>query len=129
MERDLKIEFLNRIGQIIYDKKGSNILALDVRGVSTITDYVVIAEGDVDKHVIGIAKAILSGLEEYGETPHHIEGLTEGGWVVLDFLDFMIHLFVPPLREKYQLEELWRESEILDLSLHTGSLVAISNKP
>jgi len=110
---------LNSIAQVIFDKKGSNILALDLRGVSTITDYVVIAEGNVDRHVIAIASAIEQTLTEQGIKPVHVEGLQTGDWVVLDYLQIMVHLFMPGLRDKYQLEQLWREGEIIDLQIET----------
>lgn len=108
---------LNLIAQTIYDKKGINTLALDIRGISTITDFAIIAEGNVDKHVIGIAKAVIESLEQIGEIPQHVEGLQTGDWVVLDFLDFMVHIFMPGLREKYQLEQLWKEGKLLDLNI------------
>jgi ribosome-associated protein len=92
---------LNTIAQAIFDKKGMNILALDVRGVSSITDYVVIAEGTVDRHVKAIAQAIESALKEVGESPSSVEGRREGDWVVLDYL----------------LEELWKKGEIVDLKI------------
>jgi ribosome-associated protein len=115
---------LNTIAQIIFDKKGSNILALDLRGVSTITDYVVIAEGNVDRHVVAIANAIEQTLAEQGIKPVHVEGLQTGDWVVIDYLQIMVHLFMPGLRDKYQLEQLWREGEIVDLQIETSSKVA-----
>lgn len=118
---DLKA-MINLIAQIVYDKKGLNILGLDVKGVSTLTDYVIIAEGNVDRHVIAIANGILDALEERGVKVHHTEGLTEGDWVVLDFLDVMVHLFMPGLRDKYRLEDLWRDGSILDLEINTSSL-------
>lgn len=108
---------LNLIAQTIYDKKGMNTLALDIREVSTITDFAVIAEGNVDRHVIAIAKAVLEALEQIGEKPLHVEGLQTGDWVVLDFLNFMVHIFMPGLRDKYQLEQLWKEGKILDLNI------------
>lgn len=108
---------LNTIAQIIFDKKGINILALDVRGISSLTDYVVIAEGNVDKHVIAIAQAILEGLKTAGVPIHSTEGIKSGDWVVLDFFHIMVHLFMPGLRDKYQLEELWRSGEIIDLQI------------
>lgn len=114
--------FLNLIAQTIYDKKGINSLALDVRGISTLTDYVVIAEGNVDRHVMGIANGILDALEERGIQPHHVEGLQDGEWVVLDFMNVMVHLFSPGFRDKYQLEELWKEGKILDLEINTNHL-------
>jgi ribosome-associated protein len=121
MKNDLKA-VLNLIAQTIYDKKGINILALDVRGISTLTDYVIIAEGNVDKHVVAIAEAILDALEEVGFECTQKEGMITGDWVVLDFLNIMVHLFKPGLRDKYRLEDLWKESQILDLQINTSSL-------
>jgi len=112
---------LNLIAQTIYDKKGINILGLDVRGISTITDFVIIAEGNVDKHVQAIAKAVVDALQEAGESVLHVEGLQEGDWVVVDCLNFMVHLFMPGLREKYRLEQLWKEGKIVDLAISTAS--------
>jgi ribosome-associated protein len=109
---------LNTIAQAIYDKKGINILALDVSGISTLTDYVLIAEGNVDKHVIAISKAILDTLLEMGIRAFSTEGIKSGDWVVLDFFHIMVHLFMPGLRDKYQLEELWRDGRIIDLQIH-----------
>jgi ribosome-associated protein len=109
---------LNAIAQVIYDKKGSNILALDVQGLSSITDYLVIAEGNVDRHVSSIGRAIINELEERGGPPLlHAEGLQTGDWVVLDYGAIMVHLFMPGLREKYSLERLWGESRIVDLEI------------
>jgi ribosome-associated protein len=114
-------KLLNTIAQVIFDKKGSNILALDLRGVSTITDYVVIAEGNVDRHVIAIANAVEQALAEMGVKPVHVEGLQVGDWVVLDYLQVMVHLFMPGMRDKYQLEKLWKEGAIVDLQIETAS--------
>jgi ribosome-associated protein len=108
---------LNLIAQTIYDKKGMNILALDLRGVSSVTEYAIIAEGNVDRHVIAIAKAVINATSEIGEKPDHVEGLQFGDWVVIDFLEIMVHLFMPGLRDKYQLEKLWKEGTILDLNI------------
>lgn len=108
---------LNTIAQVIYDKKGFNILALDVKGLSSITDYIVIAEGNVDRHVASIGKAIIDELDEKGIKPVHVEGFKTGDWVVLDYSDVMVHLFMPGLREKYSLERLWNESKIVDLDI------------
>lgn len=108
---------LNPIAQILYDKKGFNILALDVRGISTLTDYFLIAEGNVDKHLKAMALSVIETLKKRGIKPTHVEGLEQGDWVVLDYLDIVIHLFTPALRDKYRLEELWQEGKIVDLDL------------
>ncbi len=103
--------------QVIFDKKGINILAIDVRGISTLTDYVLIAEGSVDRHVIGIAREIIDVLKGMGERPIHVEGLEQGDWVVIDYLNYMIHIFMPGLRDKYQLEGLFSDGKIIELNI------------
>ena len=113
---------LNTIGQAIFDKKGVNILALDVIGVSNLTDYVIIAEGNVDRHVVSIARAIIDALQKLGMRKYSVEGMKSGDWVVLDFFNIMVHLFMPGLRDKYQLEELWRQGKIIDLKINMSDV-------
>jgi len=120
MKRNL-VKMLNRIAQIIYDKKGSNILALDLKDICSITDYLLIAEGNVDRHVMSIARAII---DEAKELPVHVEGMSNGDWVVLDFSDVIVHLFQPGMREKYSLEKLWKEGEIVDLKIEVSKRVS-----
>ncbi|KIA77956.1 Ribosomal silencing factor RsfS [Parachlamydia acanthamoebae] len=116
---DSNEKILNVIAQAIFDKKGSNILALDVRDVSTLTDYFVIAEGTVDRHVTSIASTILDAVKPLGLTPLHVEG-KDGEWVIIDFGDILIHLFVPELREKYALESLFGKARIVDLVIDSS---------
>ncbi len=113
----MKNKQLDLIAQAIFDKKGFNILALDVRGISTMTDYFLIAEGTVDRHVQALGRAIIDKLEEHGVKPIHVEGMQSGNWIVIDYIDIVIHLFMEDLREKYALEELWKESKIVDLHI------------
>ena len=117
MKKADPISYLNAIAQTIYDKKGTNILALDVHEFSSLTDYVIIAEGNIDKHVTAIAYAIIEHLEKLGQTPSYVAGIKTGDWVVIDYLHIMVHLFMPGLRDKYQLEQLWREGQIVDLEI------------
>jgi len=112
---------LHAIGQTIFDKKGSNILALDVHAISTLTDFVIIAEGNVDKHVVAIAHAVVETLEKERKHPIRVEGMQTGDWVVIDCLDIIVHLFMPGPREKYQLEQLWKEGEIVDLHIDVAA--------
>lgn len=110
-------QILNAIAQTIYDKKGFNILALDVKGLSNLTDYYVIAEGNIDRHVKALSSALLKTLDEIGEKAWHVEGEAQGDWIVIDIGDVIIHLFDPDTREKYSLEELWKEAKIVDLDI------------
>ncbi|MBS0615837.1 MAG: ribosome silencing factor [Verrucomicrobia bacterium] len=122
-------ELLTCIAQTIFDKKGLNVLTLDLRGVSLLTDYVVIAEGTVDRHVIAIGKAIIEALAEKGEHPAHVEGLVVGDWVVIDYIEIMVHLFMPGMRDKYQLEQLWNKGKILDVQIDTSPKGLVSYAP
>jgi ribosome-associated protein len=109
--------YLNSIAQAIFDKKGFNILALDLRGISTLTDYVIIAEGNIERHVSAIAEGVIRQLKRLRQSPLYVEGLKDGEWVVIDYLHIMVHLFMPGLRDKYQLEQLWKEGHIIDLHI------------
>lgn len=121
MKQELKTE-LNTIAQIIYDKKGFNILSLDVRGVSSLADYVIIAEGNIDRHVKALTVTIRNALEDLGQKPLYVEGEPTGDWVVIDYGEIVIHLFVSDLREKYALEDLWKEAKIVDLNIVTDKV-------
>lgn len=112
---------LSIAAQVIFEKKGKNILAIDIQGSSNLTDCVLIAEGNVDRHVIAIAKEVIDVLEKKGESPLIVEGLESGDWVVIDYLDYMIHIFQPGLRDKYRLEEIFRDGKIIDLNLNLGT--------
>lgn len=113
------IDMLQESAQVIYDRKGLNILALDVRGLSTITDYLLIAEGNVDRHVLAIAQQIIQEFKAKGVYPLRTEGMATGDWVVIDYGVLMIHLFMPGLREKYSLERLWNRGSLVDLIIDT----------
>src|SRR5262245_19545619 len=113
---------LNQIAQVIYDKKGSNIIALDVRQISTLTEYFILAEGDAERHVAAIARAVIEQQMEEKHSPFHVEGLQNGDWVVLDYGHIMVHLFHPDVREKYSLETLWRYAHIIDLDIIVGNV-------
>ncbi len=113
------MDILNCISQAIFDKKGVNILALDVRNCPTTADYVIIAEGLADKHVTALAEGVLHSLaQEFsrGSVECSFEqGMKTGDWVVLDFSWLVVHLFMPGIRDHYDLESLWREADIVDV--------------
>lgn len=120
MKQDIMTEdkqILDRIAQVLYEKKGRNILALDVREISSLTEYYVIAEGNVERHVGSLARAVVEELSLLGLKCYLSEGLQSGDWIVLDFGHIIVHLFHPDLRERYALEEIWRQGEIVDLKI------------
>jgi len=96
------------------DKKAFNVKVLDIRGLSTIADYLVIATGTSDKQVVAIADSVRSGLKKFGKAID-IEGAKEGKWVVIDYGDVIVHVFLEEMRRYYDLDELWsaaRQAEI-----------------
>jgi ribosome-associated protein len=94
----------------IEDLKGQRLVLLDLRGLTDATDFFLIASGTSDAHVRGIAESVLEKLDRRGHHAHHIEGLPGGRWVLLDFVDFVVHLFHPETRSFYQLERLWSDA-------------------
>lgn len=119
MNKNSTLKDLERVAQAIYDKKGMNILVLDVRDICTMTDFFIIAEGSVDRHVKALGNVIMDEFTPEKRNPLHAEGLQEGDWIVLDYGDFVIHLFTPELREKYALENLWSKGKIVKIGSKT----------
>lgn len=115
---------LNVLSQIIFDKKGVNILALDVRNISTMTDYCVIAEGAVGRHVKAICAAIKNEMREEDSVLYHCDGEQDGDWIVMDYGDIVIHLLTPEMREKYALEELWNKAKIVDVEISVDPIAS-----
>jgi len=92
------------------DNKANDVVILDLEGVSDMTDYFVIASGTSDTHVRSIAEHVMEDMKKRGAAAHHVEGLTQGRWVLIDFVDFVVHIFHPTLRAFYQLERLWGDA-------------------
>ena len=85
-------------------------LVLDLRTVSDAVDYFVIVSGTSDTHVRAIAEHVIEALQAEGMRPYHVEGLSQGRWVLVDYVDFVVHVFHPALRSFYQLEGLWGDA-------------------
>ena len=95
------------------DRKARDILALDLRGLTNTTDYFIVASGTSDAHVRGVADSILERMHHLGMPAHHVEGLQAGRWALLDFFDFVVHVFHPEARAFYQLERLWNDAPVV----------------
>ncbi len=92
------------------ERKGIDGVVLDLRALSDATDYFLVVSGTSDTHARAIAEHVLESLAARGVRAHHVEGLTQGRWVLLDFVDFVVHVFHPSLRAFYQLEGLWGDA-------------------
>ena len=96
----------------LLDKKAFNVRILDVRKISTLTDFLVIASGNSDRQVSAAAEAVNLGMKkEHATMSSGIEGLNEGRWVLIDYGDVMVHVFHEPVRLFYDLDGLWSDAE------------------
>ena len=103
-------ELARTIVQIAADKKAEDIVMLDIRSLSIISDYFVICTGTSDRQVRAIAKDIDEQLGNRGLNAAHIEGMIDAHWVLLDYGSVIVHVFDPATRDYYRLEKLWAEA-------------------
>jgi ribosome-associated protein len=89
------------------DIKAQNIIKLDVRGMTTVTDYMIIASGTSTRHVQALVENVAQKAKQAGHRPMGIEGEDGGEWVLLDLQDALVHVMLPKVREFYNLEKLW----------------------
>lgn len=104
---------VERAARAADDLKARDMMVLDLRGINDATDFFIIASGTSDAHVRGIADSVMEAMRKAGHRAHHVEGLTTGRWVLLDFVDFVVHLFHPEARAFYQLERLWSDAPVV----------------
>jgi len=104
-----------RAAGVASDNKAQDVVLLDLRGVTDMTDFFLIASGTSDTHVRSLGEHIIAELKKEGSPVHHVEGLEKGRWVLLDFVDFVVHIFHPTLRNFYQLERLWADAQEVPL--------------
>ena len=110
-------ELARRLAAIADDKKATDLVALDVRPLVSYTDYLVICTARNERQAKAIHDDVYHQLKRDGWLPARIEGEREAEWVLMDYLDAVLHIFTPELRERYRLEVLWGEAERLDLDL------------
>lgn len=103
-------------GRLALEKKGFDVKILKVKAVSSVADYFVIASGEANVHVKAIVRAIEDGMMDRGHKPFHREGYQQGNWVLLDYIDVVVHIFVESTRQFYALERLWGDAPVEELS-------------
>ena len=104
-------QLVAEIARYAEDKKALDIVELDLRGVVGYTDYFLVCSGNTARQAKAIQDSILEGLKrEHGVLPRRVEGTAEGGWILIDCIDVVAHVFTPQAREFYRLEHLWGEA-------------------
>ena len=105
-------QVLKEVCDVVEDKKGEGLVVLDVTGISSFTDYFVICHGNNPRQCQAISEGIRERLKSVARvTPNHIEGESDGDWILMDYLDFIVHIFSDKARDFYKLERLWSDGK------------------
>jgi ribosome-associated protein len=108
-------DFVKKIAQKLDEKKGENVVALDVKGLTSLADYFVIASATSDTHVKALSDYVEETIKrETGEKPHHVEGKEYNRWIVLDYGDVIVHVMLPDIRDYYGLDWLWSDGKRIE---------------
>ena len=107
------MELAHKIIEALEDKKGEDILLLDIKDIASFTDYFIICNGTSDRMLDALAKGVLETTKKDFKKRGRVEGKSQEGWLVMDFGDVVVHLFSPDQREYYDLEELWSDGKVL----------------
>lgn len=110
------------------DKKAEDILVLDLRGIASFTDTFLICSGASNRQLQTIADEIETRLRAQKRKPSHVEGYPKGNWILMDYVDFVVHIFTPESRAHYDLERLWGDARRLALSSETESSLVVKSK-
>jgi ribosome-associated protein len=103
-------ELVDRIASIASDRKAGDIRVLDVRDIVSYTDSFLICSGNTERQTKAIHDAIHDGLKKAGVLPRRVEGERQARWILMDYLDCVVHIFTPDARAYYRLEQLWGEA-------------------
>lgn len=111
------LELTKEVIRLLDNKKAADIVAAEIKGISTLGDYFIIASGTSTSQVKALADEIDEKLsKEFGIEPKRIEGYQTASWILMDYYDVIIHIFHPEAREFYSLERLWADAPKLDIS-------------
>ena len=118
-------ELTQAVAALAADKKAIDIVALDLRGIAGYTDFFLICSGGSDRQTKAIHDGIHEGMKKEHEIlPRRVEGLSEARWILMDYLDCVVHVFTPDTRDYYRLEQLWGDVPRLELDLDEGPSAA-----
>ena len=102
------------------DRKALDLLVLDLEGVSSFTSNFLICSGTSTRHTQAICDGIMERLKKSGYPPAHVEGYNQGEWILMDFLNFIVHIFLERAREFYDLERLWKNAPRVQIESANG---------
>ncbi len=109
-------EVLKIAVKAVDDKKASDIVAMDISGVASFADYFLICSGDSSRQIHAIADEVAAKLAAKGYRAAHIEGYNHAEWILLDYVDLVVHIFSKKARAYYDLERLWRDAKTIDVA-------------
>ena len=109
------ITLATRISELIFNKKGYDVKILDLKEVASFTDYFIICSADSDTQVKAIADEVDKSLRDQGMKSWHKEGYRALNWVLLDYVDVVVHIFKKDVREYYNLEKLWGDAPVVEV--------------
>ncbi|WKZ34111.1 MAG: ribosome silencing factor [Thermodesulfobacteriota bacterium] len=104
------------IARLALDKKAEKVVILNIKKLSTVSDYLVICSAESERQVQAIVNAVEEGLRKAGERPLGIEGAAEGKWALMDYNDVVVHVFLEHIRSFYDLEGLWAEAPATEVA-------------
>ena len=106
-------DLARKVALLAEDKKAADILVLDVSSLTTVTEAFVICTGGSEPQLAAITESIVNGMAEEGITPAHRHRAAASHWIVLDYGSVIVHIFTPPERDFYKLEQLWSDAKVL----------------
>jgi ribosome-associated protein len=114
------IDQARQIAALAQEKLARDVVVLDLRPVAAFTDFFVIATGGNARQTKAIYDEVYAGMKKHGLTPRASDGIQQGSWVIVDYLDVVLHIFTPDAREFYRLEDLWGDVPQLELEAAAG---------
>ncbi|PWT88995.1 MAG: ribosome silencing factor [Acidobacteria bacterium] len=118
---------LQAVVESIQEKKGEEIRILNLQNLTSFTDYFVICTGESEPQIKAISKNVEEKMSKMGLKPDHVEGRFENGWVLMDYDDFIVHIFSPEKRSYYDIERLWADAPRLDASAPFNVMASAAN--
>ncbi len=109
-------DLASRSAGLMLEKKARGIIIMDLRGLTSVTDFFVLGTGDSDVQVKAIVDYLNETLRSENTKPFHIEGYDKPSWVLMDYIDVVAHVFLPEARDYYRLERLWADAKVSEIT-------------